>query len=169
VRDILGLRKTMTHKFFDANGTEVPYHGEQVSWRVSAYALVIQNDAILLVKSRIEKLYDVVGGGIEIGETIEETIAREAMEEAGAVVKLGALAHVHQDWFYHRKGTYHQTLLLFYLGTLAEIMSQPSDPNMEKAQFVRLDQLGKYPLAAYVREAIAAARTYETSVAKSAR
>lgn len=47
--------------FHDANGNVVAYDGSEVAWRVSAYALIVENGQILLVKNKREQLFDVVG------------------------------------------------------------------------------------------------------------
>ncbi|MBP7774964.1 NUDIX domain-containing protein, partial [Candidatus Woesebacteria bacterium] len=70
----------MKHTFSNANLEPVPYDGSEVTWRVSAYALIIRDGKLLLAKSKHEKFYDVIGGGVDIGETIEEALHREAAE-----------------------------------------------------------------------------------------
>ena len=54
--------------FTDSNGEPVAYDGSEVTWRVSAYAVIVSNNQVLLVRGKDEKLFDVVGGGVEFGE-----------------------------------------------------------------------------------------------------
>jgi ADP-ribose pyrophosphatase YjhB (NUDIX family) len=136
-------------KFLNANLEEVPYDGSEITWRVSAYALIIQNNQLLLAKNRLEQFYDVLGGGVAIGETIEETLVREALEEGGANIAIGKLQFSAMDWFYHRKGKFYQTLLFYYDAELIGEPSDPSDPNIEWTGFVPLEEVGlKFKLAA---------------------
>lgn len=134
--------------FVDANRKAVPYDGSPVTWRVSAYSIITQNHQLLLAKSRLENFYDVIGGGIEIGETAEEALHREALEEAGAHIKVGQLLFSTVDWFYHRKGVFYQTLQLFYESELVGPLTQPADPEIEWSGFVPFSDLEtKYQLS----------------------
>lgn len=132
--------------FTDADQEVVAYDGSPVDWRNSAYAFVVESGQILLVKNRLEKLYDIPGGGIDLGETLEEALAREALEEAGAKLKIGSLLDQQVDWFYHRGGKYYQTLQLFFTASLVGELNKPSDPDIEWAGFVPISELTKYPL-----------------------
>jgi len=51
-------------------------------YRVSFKCLILdQNKKVLVVKERDRSSWDIPGGGIEHGETIDESIARELLEE----------------------------------------------------------------------------------------
>jgi ADP-ribose pyrophosphatase YjhB (NUDIX family) len=135
------------HTFTNADQEIVPYDGSPVSWRISVYVLVQRlNESnvkeILIIKNQLEKLHDVVGGGVELGETLEEAIQREALEEAGADVKLGELLRVKEDWFYHRKGGFYHTLQLFYTAELVGELTNPSDSDIIWRDFVPVSEIG---------------------------
>ncbi len=59
---------------------EVPV--EKLSWRPSAYGIVVREGKILVSKQFGNK-YDLPGGGIELGETPEQAVIREVKEETG--------------------------------------------------------------------------------------
>lgn len=143
-----------TRTFTNADKEIVTYDGSEVSWRISAYVIVIQDDKVLLVKSKGEKVYDVPGGGIEIGESIEEAIHREVMEEAGAKVKIGQLIDTVEDWFYYKKGTYHQTIQLYYTAELDGEIGKPTDDDIHFVDFVPLVDIEKYALPDAVERAL---------------
>ncbi len=63
----------------DKNTYEVPL--SEFVWRPSTYAIIIEDDKILLVP--VWDGYDLPGGGIELGETVEEGCTREVKEETG--------------------------------------------------------------------------------------
>ena len=143
------MKNPSQFKFLNANLEEVPFDGSEITWRVSAYALIIKHGQLLLAKSKLENFYDVLGGGVAIGETIEETLVREALEEGGATIVIGKLQFCAMDWFYHRKGKFYQTLLLYYDAELIGEPSEPTDPNIEWTGFVPLEDVQtKYQLAA---------------------
>lgn len=146
--------QSFSFKFVDANEEVVPYDGSPITWRVGAYVLVINNDELLIVKSKRGKFYDVVGGSIDIGETIEEGLHREALEEAGANIDVGEIVLAKQGWFYHRKGAFHQELQLFYVAELVGEMKTPTDPDIEEAMLVPLTSIDQYLFPPVVKSAI---------------
>ncbi|MBA2874249.1 NUDIX domain-containing protein [Thermaerobacillus caldiproteolyticus] len=66
--------------------------------RVRACALIIENDAVLLVEFQDENglHYNLPAGGVERGESLIEAVKREALEEAGVEVEVGSIAFVHE-------------------------------------------------------------------------
>ena len=100
----------------------------------------------LFLKNKNEKLYDIPGGGIELGETIEEAIHREAMEEAGVTIKLGKLQHIQQGFFKHVNGNFYQTLQLFYLSEQVGELREPTEGTTEFVAFIPILNLNEYPL-----------------------
>ncbi|PWU23462.1 hypothetical protein C5B42_02815 [Candidatus Cerribacteria bacterium 'Amazon FNV 2010 28 9'] len=136
------------HHFINANLEPVEYDGSPITWRISAYALIIKDGKLLIGKSKFEKHYDVIGGGIELGETIEEALHREALEEGGVTIKIGKLLFAATDWFYHRKGNFHETLQLYYEAQIVRDIESPTDPDIEQARFIPLEEIGSvYPLS----------------------
>ena len=136
-------------KFVNANLEPVPYDGSEITWRVSAYVLIVKDGNLLLAKNRLERFYDVLGGGVDIGETIEDTLDREALEESGVKIKIGKLLFNAMDWFYHRKGKFYQTLQLYYEAELVGDASNPTDPDIEWTGFVPTTDIEtNYKLAA---------------------
>jgi len=147
---------SLTNRVFtNADQEVVPYDGSPISWRVSAYVIVEEDGEILLIKNKTEKLYDIVGGGIEMGETIEEAISRECIEEAGIRVEQGKLVASHVDWFYHEKGVFYQTLQIFYSAELLGELQEPTEQNIEWRGFVPIEEVGvKYKVPPIVERVI---------------
>lgn len=102
----------------------------------------MRDKQLLIIKNKNEKLFDILGGGIEMGEDIEQALAREAMEEAGAHLQIGTLLKAHVDWFHHRNGNFHQTLQLFYKAELIGELQAPTDPAIDWVGFVPLGEIG---------------------------
>lgn len=133
---------TKPRQFTNANLEPVEYDGSEITWRISVYALIIKDQKLLIAKSKHEKLYDVIGGGVDINEEIEGALEREALEEAGAKIKIGKLLFTESDWFYHRQGTFHRTHQLYYSAELLDELEQPTDPNIEEVIFAPLTKIG---------------------------
>ena len=76
----------------------IPFHEGLVNLRVGA---IIQKDGKLLMvgNERADYLYS-VGGRIRFGETAEEAVVREVLEETGVKLEVERLGFVHQNYFY---------------------------------------------------------------------
>lgn len=65
------------------------------NFRVSVNALIFEADRILLALRRDIDWWNLPGGGMEIGETVEEAVYREAREETGLEVAIDRLVGVY--------------------------------------------------------------------------
>lgn len=78
-------------------------HEKKSLTRIGAYGVVIESDKILLV-TQVSGFYkgkfDLPGGGIEFGESIEEALRREFAEEVGmtfeSAASIGNWTNVHE-------------------------------------------------------------------------
>lgn len=64
---------------------------------VGVGAVVMEHGHVVLVRRRFEPLagrWTLPGGGLEVGETLEQGAAREVLEETGLVVRVGPLIDV---------------------------------------------------------------------------
>ena len=62
-------------------------------------AIIIKDGKLLMVgNERVDYLYS-VGGRIKFGETAEEAVAREVLEETGAKLEIDRLGFVHENYF----------------------------------------------------------------------
>ncbi len=149
--------------FRNANLEPVAYDGSEITWRVSVYVLIIQDGKLLVARSKHEKNYDVIGGGIDLGETIEDALTREALEEGGVRIKLGKLLFTAVDWFYHRKGKFYQTLQLYYQANIVGEVGKASDPDIEETAFVPIEKIGKSVQLAASPTVVASIQEYLSS------
>lgn len=110
------MTKIVTSLDIFGNGYEVSV--EELGWRPAAYAIVVLDDKILLVKERGG--YHLPGGGINLGETPENAVVREVKEETGMIIDNVRLVGSLSTFFAlaHKRDagiTHVQSLLLYYV------------------------------------------------------
>ena len=62
-------------------------------------AIIAQNGKILMVSNKRHDYYYSVGGRIKFGETAQQAIIREVMEETGAKMDIDRLGFIHENYF----------------------------------------------------------------------
>ena len=96
--------------------TEHLVEKEKMTFRPSAYGLIIHEGKILLSTMRSTGKWTAPGGGVEIGETLHETVKREVMEECGIKVRIGDFAFFEETFFYYEPydAAWHCHLFYFF-------------------------------------------------------
>lgn len=111
--------------------------------RPSVYAIVIHDGSVLLLKSHATGKWMQPGGGIDKGETVEEALQREMLEETGIGVEIGEFAHFQPDFFYYDPlDMAMQGYLFFYHCTPQSLDLKPPDPDEEGVpEWVKISDL----------------------------
>lgn len=102
---------------FEGNPHDVSI--DELAWRPSVYGVVIQGDKILL-SPQYGSGFDLPGGGVNLGESIEDALVREVKEETGIDVNVVSLLDVKDNVFVWRpddveKRRVSHSILLYYL------------------------------------------------------
>ena len=127
--------------------------------RNSAKAVIIKDGSVLLTKNQHEQeiFYLFPGGGQEHGETLEEAVKRECIEEIGQEVVVGELLHIreyigknHEHAFFDHR--VHQVEFFFAcdLASPWNDQDQPARPDdyqvgVEWISLSKLEQIPFYP------------------------
>ena len=99
----------------DKDGVVYETPVSELSFRPSVYAVIIKEGKVLLVKNWGDG-YEFPGGGIELGETIEEALVREVREETGLEIRVGKIVYTGGDFFkLSFTGECIQSILLYHL------------------------------------------------------
>jgi mutator protein MutT len=117
---------------------------------VGVGAVVLDGDHVLLVRRAHEPLkgqWSLPGGRVELGETLEQAIAREVREETGLEVEVGPIIDVIDRLNRHDSGhePHHFVLIDFICRARGGRLSSASDA--DGAEWVPLDRLEQYAVA----------------------
>lgn len=94
------MKRIVENKKVICRDIENKYHEvpvEKLTFRPSVYGVIIKKGKILLSKQWDG--YDLPGGAIELGETIEEALIREVKEETGVDVEVGKIISCENSFF----------------------------------------------------------------------
>lgn len=123
---------------------EVP--ADQLSFRPAVYGIIIENRKILL--SREWDGYDLPGGGIKLGETINEALMREVKEETGYSVSPGKLVACEESFFKKlSKDEFVHSILLYYFCSIqggeasTKFFNGNEKTYMSKPEWIDLDKI----------------------------
>lgn len=117
-----------------------------LAFRPSVYGVAIRDGKVLLVPQWDG--YDFPGGGVDLGETLDEAFRREVFEETGLTVERGEILACESDFFIHpaSQKPYH-CILSYY--ACRSIVGEISDANFgesekeyaKKAEWVSLERI----------------------------
>ena len=68
-------------------------------FRYRAAAIIIENDCVLMAGNEKDDYYYSVGGAVHAGETAEEAVKREVLEETGISYEIDRLVFIHENFF----------------------------------------------------------------------
>jgi 8-oxo-dGTP diphosphatase len=127
---------------------------------VGVGAVIVEAGRVLLVKRRYEPLagrWSIPGGTLELGETLEDGVAREMREETGLEIEVGPVIEVFDRIMFdaERRVRYHFVLVDYLCWPIAGDLQAGSD--VDEAVLVDPEGLDAYDLTAKARAVIARA------------
>jgi 8-oxo-dGTP diphosphatase len=142
--------------------------------RIRVAALMRKDERVVTVRHRAgDAVYHLLpGGGVDWGETLEDALVREVLEETGLEVTIGELLFVNDT--IDPQGTRHVVNLTFEAHVTGGVITEsPADHRVEAVDLVRPDDLAtldlRPPIASALQGALAGApkgRRYLGSVFK---
>ncbi|MBR1944313.1 MAG: NUDIX domain-containing protein [Alphaproteobacteria bacterium] len=73
-------------------------------FRYRAAAIIVENDCVLFANNELEDIYYSIGGAVQTGETAEQAVIREVLEETGVKYEVDYLAVIHENFFHNNNG-----------------------------------------------------------------
>ena len=94
---------------------------EKFRFRPSVYGFIVQDGKIVTMRNKSDGKLWFPGGGIEIGEKLEEALKREVQEETGLKIKVQKLALFQENFFYYQPedDAYHAFLFFYFCQPLS--------------------------------------------------
>ncbi|HEY1351259.1 MAG TPA: NUDIX hydrolase [Ktedonobacteraceae bacterium] len=104
-------------------------------FRVSVSALIFDGERILLAHRRAIDWWNLPGGALDPGETVDEALRREVREETGLEVAVGQLVGVYS------KPLKREIVLSFLCQVNAGTSGQSLDDDIDESRYFALDAL----------------------------
>jgi len=82
-------------------GNKIKIPKNKFQFRTSAYGIIRHEGKILLVNTRSSGKWFFPGGEVEIGESLEDAIKREVLEETGIEIKVEKFLTFKESFFYY--------------------------------------------------------------------
>jgi 8-oxo-dGTP diphosphatase len=139
---------------------------------VGVGAVVLDGDRVLLVKRAHEPLkgqWSVPGGAVDVGELLQDAVAREVREETSLEVRVGPVVEVLERIRRDSGGRveFHYVLVDYLCTPVAGILVSASDA--EAAEWVATNELDRYGVAKKTIEVIRKAEAMMFLVSKQSK
>ncbi|MBZ2155735.1 NUDIX hydrolase [Streptococcus anginosus] len=85
---------------------DISYTNGHQRFRYRAAAIIIEEGAICFMSSPSEDYHYSVGGAVQFGETTEEAVLREVIEETGQQYEIDRLVCFHENFFSNSNGVF---------------------------------------------------------------
>ena len=101
--------------------TEAASTTNSAQFRIAVSALIFDKQRILLTHRRDIDWWNLPGGGMELGETVEEAVKREVLEETGLEVEIEQLVGVYS------KPQKHEVVLTFLCRKVGGVLTETEE------------------------------------------
>ncbi|WP_396626042.1 NUDIX hydrolase [Luteitalea sp.] len=128
---------------------------------VGVGGVIVDGERLVLIKRKYEPLanrWSIPGGTLEVGESLEDGVARELFEETGLVVRVGPVIEVFDRILRDEDGRvkYHFVLVDYLCLPVGGTLQAGDD--VSEAEWARFDGLAPYALTDKASSVIARAR-----------
>jgi ADP-ribose pyrophosphatase YjhB (NUDIX family) len=118
--------------------------------RISAYAILVQNARILLVRCSDETTvpgqWTLPGGGIDFGEDPAQAAVREVKEETGLDVALGDLLTIDSRVSSTAEADHHAVRIIYSAQIVSGHLRTEVNGSTDACEWIALDAADQYPL-----------------------
>ena len=93
---------------------DITFKTEKHTLNVRGTAIIIHNNKVLMHRSVNEPYHALVGGRVKLGESSEQTVKREVMEELGKEVDVTGYCCTIENFFNFRNSEYHEIMFVHF-------------------------------------------------------
>ena len=87
-------------------------------FRLRSCAVILHDEKVLMAKNIRDSWYYSIGGAVELGESVEDAVRREVLEECGVELEIDRLLVVYQNFFRGDDGhDWHEIAFYFLMDT----------------------------------------------------
>jgi mutator protein MutT len=114
-------------------------------FRPSVYGIILDKGEAVFMKNKSNDKLWFPGGGVEIGETLEEALKREIMEEVGLEVEMGKMVLFKENFFYYEPldEAYHAFLFFFICKAKNKNLSGSTDLESKNPKWMKIKEIKK--------------------------
>ncbi len=87
---------------------------ENHTLNVRAAGIIIHNNKVLMHRNVNESYHALLGGRVELGESSEDTVKREILEELGKEVEITGYCCTIENFFNFRDSEYHEIMFVHF-------------------------------------------------------
>ncbi|MCR4713036.1 MAG: NUDIX domain-containing protein [Treponemataceae bacterium] len=121
-------------------------------FRYRAAAIIVEDSHVLFAGNEKDDYFYSIGGGVHIGETAEDAVKREVLEETGVPYEIDHLAVIHENFFDESSGTLkgmdcHEIALYFMMkprGTKQLNSDSYTQGVKESMHWIPIDEIDKF-------------------------
>lgn len=132
---------------------DITLNVEDYLLNVRASGIITHDNKILLHKNINEEHYALIGGRVAIGESSEEALKREVMEEMGKEVDIIENLTTVENFFQMKDSKYYEILFVHRLEfkdeddkKILETIKNVEGKDYLKYEWIDIDEIEKYPL-----------------------
>lgn len=133
-----------TIDFIDLYGEAIAIEKSRISFRPSVYGIILHEGSVLVCNTKSTRKYSLPGGGIDLGEKIEEALRREVREECGIAIEIEQFIDFQERFFYYNPADNAWQIHAFFFlcrPLSFDLVCHDDSDEAEAPRWVKIDQI----------------------------
>ncbi len=134
--------------------------------RIAVYALILENEKILLCRiskelPKWQSSWTLPGGGIDFGEDPKTAVIREVFEETGLQVKVDEVAFVDSIVDYSGEDDFHGMRIAYYVSVIGGALEFEQSGSTDRCEWHSVQELADKPMVDLAQTAVDFLKRFE--------